>query len=405
MEEKDKDASHIAPENVYSGIGTSGTGAPVNKQQSAPINYRETGAFVWALITYPIIWFLLVLLSISFTAKLLAYPLEKGNRFVLFISLGTAVLAALYVILKRVEFHFARREALLAVPIAPPEAPAVTTPGVALVKAPVVAEVEAPVETSTVTAPPEIPRNEWFYAAQGQKAGPVAWSVIRDLRQLGSIKPDTLVWSERLGNEWKPLSAFDLQTGTVIDVSPPLPPEVKKPYPPSTAVWLITLSPMIIYLAERAWENAGRNLDDNLSIWITIAAILTLSAYDAGLVRKSGRHFASAWILLTPGYLIARARALSEPMYHVAIWVLGFAGYLYLTAPGLFDGTAYLMDENDDLVALYGKVVDIFSSSETGKTATTRVCMLSIRGSRTSFTALATLEDKDDKILVEYQPL
>lgn len=399
----------------------------MNKQQSAAIDYRETGAFVWALITYPIIWFLLVLLSISFTAKLLGYPLEKGNRVVLFISLGAAVLAALYVILKRVEFHFARREALLAVPTAPPEAPAVTAPEVAFVtvpEAPVVAEVEAPVETPTVTAPPEIPRNEWFCVTQGQKAGPVAWSVIRDLRQRGSIEPDTLVWSERLGNKWKPLSAFDLQTGTVIDVSPPLPPEVKKPYPPSTAVWLITLSPMIIYLAERAWENAGRNLDDNFSIWITIAAIFTLSAYDAGLVRKSGRHFASAWILLTPGYLIARARALSEPMYHVAIWVVGFAGYLYLTAPGLFDGTAYLggglptcdsqylktqverlMDENDELVALYGKVVDIFSSSETGKTTTTRVCMLSIRGSRTSFTALVTLEDKDDKILVEYQPL
>ncbi|RVD58890.1 DUF4339 domain-containing protein [Mesorhizobium sp. M2D.F.Ca.ET.223.01.1.1] len=399
----------------------------MNKQQSAAINYRETGAFVWALITYPIIWFLLVLLGISFTAKLLGYPLEKGNRVVLFVSLGAAVLAGLYVIFKRMELHFARREAVRALPPAPPGAPTVTAPEVPLVTAPdapVAAAVEAPVETPAAKAPPEIPRSEWFYVTQGQKSGPVPWSVIRDLRQRGSIEPDTLVWSELLGNAWKPLSALDLQTSAVLDSSPPLPPEVKKPYPASALVWLITLSPILIYIAERILENAGYNIDPKSSFIIATFSILILSSIDAGLVRKSGRDVAVGWIVLVPGYLIARARALSEPMYHFAIWTVAFVGCLYLTSPGIFDGTLYwgtglpecngkylktqvtrLMNENAPLVSFYGNIIDVSSAVETGKTETTRKCMLSVLGSNATFSAEVTLENKDDKILILYQPL
>ncbi|TPM41398.1 DUF4339 domain-containing protein [Mesorhizobium sp. B2-3-4] len=399
----------------------------MNKQQSAAIDYRETGAFVWALVTYPIIWFLLVLLSISFTAKLLGYALEKGNRFVLFVSVGAAVLAALYVILKRVEFHFARREAVLATPAAPPEAPTVTAPEVTPVtmpEAPVAGKVEASVEPSSVMAPPELPRSEWFYVVRGEKIGPVSWNVIRDLRQRRSIEPDTLVWSERLGKEWKPLSALDLQTSEVLDSSPPLPPDVKKPYPASVLVWLITLSPILIYVANRMLENAGYNVDPKSNFIIATFAIFVLCGIDAGLVRKSGRDLAVGWVVLVPGYLIARARALSEPMYHFAIWTAAFVGCLYLTSPGLFDGTLYwgtglpecngkylktqvtrLMNENAQLISFYGNVIDISSAVETGKTETSRKCMLSVVGSNATFSAEVTLENKDDKILILYQPL
>lgn len=45
----------------------------------------------------------------------------------------------------------------------------------------------------------------WYYALNGQQQGPVPESEIASLAAAGTLKPDTLIWSEGLA-DWQPLS-------------------------------------------------------------------------------------------------------------------------------------------------------------------------------------------------------
>jgi len=47
--------------------------------------------------------------------------------------------------------------------------------------------------------------SQWYYAADGQQAGPVEETELKNLSSQGKIKPDTLVWKEGMA-DWKPFS-------------------------------------------------------------------------------------------------------------------------------------------------------------------------------------------------------
>ncbi len=45
---------------------------------------------------------------------------------------------------------------------------------------------------------------QWFYALDGKRNGPVEEEELRRLISQGIVKPDTLIWNESMGDQWKP---------------------------------------------------------------------------------------------------------------------------------------------------------------------------------------------------------
>lgn len=47
--------------------------------------------------------------------------------------------------------------------------------------------------------------SQWYYAANGEQAGPVEETELKQLSEKGTITPETLVWKEGMA-DWKPYS-------------------------------------------------------------------------------------------------------------------------------------------------------------------------------------------------------
>lgn len=69
----------------------------------------------------------------------------------------------------------------------------------------------------------------WYYAADGQKAGPVTLEEMRRLKQSGAIRPDTLVWTTGMDG-WTPASGVAELTAPPVNLGTDAP---KKPTVPS----------------------------------------------------------------------------------------------------------------------------------------------------------------------------
>jgi len=54
--------------------------------------------------------------------------------------------------------------------------------------------------------------SQWYYAANGQQAGPVDESELKNLSTQGTVKPDTLIWKEGMA-DWKPFSEVFAEAG------------------------------------------------------------------------------------------------------------------------------------------------------------------------------------------------
>ena len=50
--------------------------------------------------------------------------------------------------------------------------------------------------------------SEWYYTTNKQQMGPVSWDELRELAQVGILKPADLVWSEGMA-EWIELREFE----------------------------------------------------------------------------------------------------------------------------------------------------------------------------------------------------
>lgn len=65
---------------------------------------------------------------------------------------------------------------------------------------------------------------EWYYAKNGQQAGPVGAEEIRSLRESGQLSDADLVWNESLP-DWKPLGSFPELLPEGAPTSPPSAPQ------------------------------------------------------------------------------------------------------------------------------------------------------------------------------------
>ncbi len=61
------------------------------------------------------------------------------------------------------------------------------------------------VQRTTSALPPQAPLPRWYYEERGEARGPVSDTEMNRLVQDGRVRPNTLIWSEDLG-DWTPLS-------------------------------------------------------------------------------------------------------------------------------------------------------------------------------------------------------
>ena len=66
--------------------------------------------------------------------------------------------------------------------------------------------------------------DQWFYTKDGQKAGPVAGSILKQLARSGEISIGDLVWREGM-SDWAPASKVKglFPQGVIAVAPPPLP--------------------------------------------------------------------------------------------------------------------------------------------------------------------------------------
>ncbi len=166
---------------------------------------------------------------------------------------------------------------------------------------------------------------EWFYERRGHRAGPVPEDALLGLAERGAIGPDTLVWTESFGDEWRPFRRSGLSLA--VAGPPPLPASGLN----NTFVWLIALVPVFGWLVERMLADTPNLVDVerdfNLILLGYTAVYTALGLIDDAIVRHSGRTTARYnWIalILVPVYLFVRARSVRQfPSYGI-VWIIAF---------------------------------------------------------------------------------
>lgn len=76
-------------------------------------------------------------------------------------------------------------------------------------------DTSTPPEITAATPPAQLTNaDQWFYARDGERQGPVSPETIRHLLQADAIDADSLVWSQGM-QDWAPLRTVDLFRGDV----------------------------------------------------------------------------------------------------------------------------------------------------------------------------------------------
>ena len=76
---------------------------------------------------------------------------------------------------------------------------------------------------STGATPPPLPNQiQYYYAANGQQAGPVNFEALKNLFAARSINAETLVWKQGMAN-WTSLQSVPELQNLLGSVPPPLP--------------------------------------------------------------------------------------------------------------------------------------------------------------------------------------
>ncbi|GBR50626.1 hypothetical protein AA106555_0279 [Neokomagataea thailandica NBRC 106555] len=161
---------------------------------------------------------------------------------------------------------------------------------------------------------------KWYYAFEGQQVGPITTEQLKHLASLGTITPQTLVWREGFGEQWRPAAEAGIifsagHTGAE-----------NAAYVTDTWAWVYILGPFLANQVVFVWallhsafmvSNAVFNLFFSLLI-----LALSISAFiaDRSALRGGGYAPPTAWWwLFYPGYCWARRRVLGRGK--VLMWV------------------------------------------------------------------------------------
>jgi membrane protease subunit (stomatin/prohibitin family) len=91
----------------------------------------------------------------------------------------------------------------------------------------------APQPVSPAAAPPPLPNDQWFYAANGAQAGPVPAAGLAAQVSSGALTPTTLVWRSGMA-QWTPAQQVPEIASLIAATPPPLPPAGPPPLPPQS---------------------------------------------------------------------------------------------------------------------------------------------------------------------------
>lgn len=126
----------------------------------------------------------------------------------------------------------------------------------------------------------------WFYESNGERVGPVSSGEILSLSRNGSIRAETLVWRDGLGN-WIPFSASELASAgpppvpaipTSIPTGPPPVPAATTPFVPRTAALRPGFQPQLRYSFGRAWALLTANFWPIVGCFTLTTLILSVAS-------------------------------------------------------------------------------------------------------------------------------
>ncbi|WP_169802039.1 DUF4339 domain-containing protein [Neokomagataea thailandica] len=150
---------------------------------------------------------------------------------------------------------------------------------------------------------------KWYYAFEGQQVGPITTEQLKYLAGSGTITPQTLVWRQGFGDQWRPAA----QAGIIFMTSQAGSVE-RKPVQ-ETWAWVFVLVPWLLnqcFLILSAWQHWTPVQEVKASLPLLIIVLgVSVSAFmaDRAVLRDGGYRPPSGWWwLLPPGYCWARLR-------------------------------------------------------------------------------------------------
>jgi hypothetical protein len=264
----------------------------------------------------------------------------------------------------------------------------------------------------------------WFYEVNGGRVGPVPAGTIEDLLRRGTLSYDTLVWTEKFGQFWKPIS--ETEFAAAAGVVPPLPPS----HVNNTYAWLLALIPIIGALVERALGDLGLRPTSSAALLGYGAAYTVVTVIDLRQIRKSGSNTNNIslgiWFWLVPAYLFQRSRALRQSFRYLWIWIASCVAMIFILAPGILSGDTYwgfgvppctgtftenmvknIFNDMQSVRQLGIHGIDVRDEVETSSTSATRTCRGTLLASDIkNYSITYTIElREDDKIYIRLNVL
>jgi hypothetical protein len=188
----------------------------------------------------------------------------------------------------------------------------------------------------------------WYYAAEGEKHGPVEPPELIGLLASGVIGRDTIVGRHGM-SDWIPLDQTEIwasisenQTKLSASISeedspPPLPLSSVD----DTLAWIIAFVPLVITFILRIDTDTPF-----LMYFVFLFFVWGLSFFDAKQIAKSGRNTEKlkqkSWLsLLPPVYLFRRAKTLGQPLdyFWTSIASIFIAIFIFIVITSLFSSS------------------------------------------------------------------
>lgn len=185
-------------------------------------------------------------------------------------------------------------------------------------------------------------RSDWFYSDRGDRKGPVAARMLRDLVNQRRIGAETPVWRKGLAS-WIPLREAGI-LAELSDVPPPLSPALIN----NSLVWVVAFLPLVFAIVDYSIGEfyleshgvsprdilIGRGLVMNsiravysVPWWVVLIANSLLCIWDERRLNKAGydtNNLVWAALLFVPAYLFVRAKRLQQTPSYAVVWVIAF---------------------------------------------------------------------------------
>lgn len=182
--------------------------------------------------------------------------------------------------------------------------------------------------------------DDWFFAEQGQRKGPITAASLLELLRTEAIDGDTPVWRKGFA-DWQPLRTTDL--GVYLQDSPP---PIAPAHINNALVWTIALAPLAYALFGgfiEAYELQNPYEDHTvlgfLSFLVPAGVNAALCLMDERQLKRAG--YSNKWltlfgIVLAPVYLFLRAKRLRQVPSYGIVWVACFILSILMSIPGGF---------------------------------------------------------------------